>query len=228
MAKFEILTLFPEIFASFLKEGLIGKAIQNQGITVNLCNYRQYGLGKHLHVDDLPYGGGPGMVLKVEPIYHALIESEQRYENEGQKVHKILITPQGSRFDQKKAKELSERPEALILICGRYEGFDERVRSLVDEELSGGDFICLGGETIAMTMVEAISRLIPGVIGNQLSLQDESFAQGGLEYPQYTRPVSFMEMTVPEILLSGNHQKIKEWRMEQSLQRTQERRPDLS
>lgn len=225
--RFEILTLFPEIFSSFLGESLIKRAISRELIEVNLYNFRQHGLGKHQKVDDAPYGGGSGMVLRVEPIHHALVARDEYYKQQNLETHKILLTPQGQPFNQKKAKALSQMPKVLCFICGRYEGFDERIRSYVDEEISGGDFVCLGGEVIAMLMVEAISRLIPGVLGNDTSSQTESFAQGLLEYPQYTRPSVFENAAVPEILFSGNHQAIEKWRQEVAFKRTAQQRPDL-
>ncbi len=225
--QFEILTLFPEMFSSFLEESLIRQAIEKQLIHINLYNFRQHGLGKHKQVDGAPYGGGPGMVLKVEPVYNALQNRKAAYQAQNQEIHTILLTPQGVPFSQKKAWELHQLEAPLVMICGRYEGFDERIRSYADEEISGGDFVCLGGEVVAMMMIEVISRLIPGVLGNQLSSEEESFSTSMLEYPQYTRPMTFDNNTVPEVLLSGHHQKIAEWRKEQALKRTTERRPDL-
>jgi len=227
MLLFEVLTLFPDIFSSFLEESLIKRAIEQQHLSVNLVNYRKHGRGSHFQVDDTPYGGGPGMVLRIEPIAQTLKEQREFHRSEGRETHSILVTPQGQQFSQEKAKELSQRKTVLTLICGRYEGFDERIRSLVDEEISGGDFVCLGGEVIAMTMIEAISRLVPNVLGNLESFEKESFTQPLLEFPQYTRPASFGGMKVPEELLSGNHKRIVEWREAQALYRTKKRRPDL-
>jgi len=167
------------------------------------------------------------MVLRVEPIAQTLSEQKEFHQTAGRETHTVLVTPQGQPFTQKKAKQLSRREAVLTLICGRYEGFDERIRSLVDEEISGGDFICLGGEAIAMTMIEAVSRLVPNILGNQESAEQESFSQSLLEYPQYTRPASYEGMDVPEELISGNHKQIAEWRKEQALVRTKKRRPDL-
>jgi tRNA (guanine37-N1)-methyltransferase len=167
------------------------------------------------------------MVLRVEPIAQALAEQKALHHAAGRETHTVLVTPQGQPFTQAKAKQLSQRDAVLTLICGRYEGFDERIRSLVDEEISGGDFICLGGEVIAMTIIEAVSRLVPNILGNQESAEQESFSQSLLEYPQYTRPASYEGMEVPEELISGNHKKIAEWREEQALLRTKKRRPDL-
>ena len=167
------------------------------------------------------------MVLRVEPIAQTLAEQKEFHHTAGRETHTVLVTPQGQPFTQKKAKQLSRREAVLTLICGRYEGFDERIRSLVDEEISGGDFICLGGEAIAMTMIEAVSRLVPNILGNQESAEQESFSQSLLEYPQYTRPASYEGMDVPEELISGDHKRIAEWRKEQALVRTKKRRPDL-
>ena len=227
MLHFEVLTLFPEIFSSFLEESLIKRAIGQRHLQVDLVNYRKHGHGKHLQVDDTPYGGGPGMLLRVEPIAETLVEQKYFHHAAGLETHTVLLTPQGQPFTQAKAKQLSRCKAVLTLICGRYEGFDERIRSLVDEEISGGDFICLGGEVIAMTMIETISRLVPNILGNQESAKKESFSQSLLEYPQYTRPASYQGMDVPEELISGNHKKIAEWREEQALLRTKKRRPDL-
>ena len=227
MLHFEILTLFPEIFSSFLEESLINRAIEQKNLQVDLINFRKHGLGKHLKVDDTPYGGGPGMVLRIEPIAKTLAEQKEFHRAAGRKTHTVLVTPQGQPFSQEKAKQLCNQQAVLTLVCGRYEGFDERIRSLVDEEISGGDFICLGGEVIAMTMIEAVSRLVPDILGNQESAEQESFSDSLLEYPQYTRPASFEGKDVPEELISGNHKKIADWREEQALSRTKIRRPDL-
>ena len=227
MLHFDVLTLFPKIFSSFLEESLIKKSIEQQYLKVDLVNYRRHGRGKHLQVDDTPYGGGPGMLLRIEPIAETLEEQKKKNHAAGLETHTVLLTPQGQPFTQAKAKQLSSFKAVLTLICGRYEGFDERIRSLVDEEISGGDFICLGGEVIAMTMIETISRLVPNILGNQESTERESFTQSLLEYPQYTRPASYEGMDVPKELLSGNHKVITEWREEQALVRTKKRRPDL-
>ena len=227
MLKFEVLTLFPKIFSSFLEESLIKKAIMARYLQVDLINFRNQGYGKHLNVDGAPYGGGPGMLLRIEPIAMTIERQKRYHHTNGSKTHSILITPQGQTFTQAKAEELSQRKEVLTLICGRYEGFDERIRNLVDEEISGGDFICLGGEVIAMMMIEAASRLVPNVLGNKESVEQESFCDSTLEYPQYTRPQSFQGMNVPEELISGNHKKIEEWRAKQAENKTKIRRPDL-
>jgi len=196
-------------------------------MSVNLVNFRKHGLGKHLQVDDSPYGGGPGMILRIEPVVHTLEEQKNLHHIQGRETHSILVSPQGQPFNQKKAKELSLKNSVLTFVCGRYEGFDERIRSLVDEEISGGDFVCMGGEVISMTIIESVSRLLPGFLGNKESSEQESFSKSLLEYPQYTRPASYAGMDVPEELLSGNHEKIAQWRQEQALSRTKIRRPDL-
>lgn len=227
MLHFEVLTLFPDIFSSFLEESLIKRAINRKYLHIGLVNFRKHGLGKHLKVDDKPYGGGPGMVLRVEPIAHTLSEQKKIHLAAGHRTHSILLTPQGKPFTQEKANELSQKEAVLTLICGRYEGFDERIRSLVDEEISGGDFICLGGEVIAMTIIEAISRLRPNFLGNVSSPENESFSESLLEFPQYTRPLSFEGMEVPKELLSGHHKKIVAWRQNKALKSTKKKRPDL-
>ena len=227
MLRFEVLTLFPEIFSSFLEESLIKRALEKRLLSISLANFRKHGLGKHLQVDDSPYGGGPGMILRIEPLVLTLEEKKDFHQGQGRDTHTILVSPQGQPFTQKKAKELSQNNSVLTLVCGRYEGFDERIRSLVDEEISGGDFVCMGGEVITMAIIESVSRLLPGFIGNQESSEQESFSQSLLEYPQYTRPASYAGMDVPEELLSGNHKKIAQWRQQQAFSRTQKRRPDL-
>ena len=227
MLRFEVLTLFPEIFSSFLEESLIKRALEKRLLSVSLANFRKHGLGKHLQVDDSPYGGGPGMILRIEPLVLTLEEKKDFHQSQGRETHTILVSPQGQPFTQKKAKELSQRNSVLTLVCGRYEGFDERIRSIVDEEISGGDFVCMGGEVISMAIIESVSRLRPGFLGNQESPENESFSQSLLEYPQYTRPASFAGMDVPKELLSGNHEKIAAWRQKQAFSRTKKRRPDL-
>ena len=227
MLRFEVLTLFPEMFSSFVDESLIKRAIEKGLLSVSLVNFRKHGLGKHLQVDDSPYGGGPGMILRIEPLVLTLEEKKNFHQSQGRETHTILVSPQGQPFTQKKAKELSQKNSVLTLVCGRYEGFDERIRSIVDEEISGGDFVCMGGEVISMAIIESVSRLRPGFLGNQESSENESFSQSLLEYPQYTRPASYAGMDVPKELLSGNHEKIAAWRQKQALSRTKKRRPDL-
>ena len=227
MLRFEVLTLFPEIFSSFLEESLIKRALEKRLLSISLANFRKHGLGKHHQVDDSPYGGGPGMILRIEPLVLMLEEKKDFHKSQGRETHTILVSPQGQQFTQKKAKELSQNNSVLTLVCGRYEGFDERIRSIVDEEISGGDFVCMGGEVISMAIIESVSRLRPGFLGNQESSENESFSQSMLEYPQYTRPASYAGMDVPKELLSGNHEKIDAWRQKQALSRTKKRRPDL-
>lgn len=218
---FDIITLFPEVFTP-LQESILKRAQKAKLITINLNNLRNYTSDKHKTVDDSPYGGGYGMVLKSEPIFKA-VESLKK---KSPKALTILLCAQGKLLTQEKAYKLS-RKKHLILICGHYEGVDERIREhLVDEEISIGDYVLTGGELPAMVLVDVVSRLIPGVI-QAGSLEDESFNKGLLDYPQYTRPVEFKRHSVPEILLSGNHQLIEEWRKKQALKRTYFKRPDL-
>jgi tRNA (guanine37-N1)-methyltransferase len=223
-----IATLFPELFGSFLQLSFVGRAISSGALRVHLEAMRQHGLGKHLNVDDTPYGGGSGMLMRADTTV-AAIEAAELALASATRPRRVLMTPQGARFTQAKARELATH-ESLILICGRYEGFDERVRHFVDEELSIGDFVLTGGEVAAMCVVEACIRLLPGVLGNAESTSEESFSAecgGLLEYPQYTRPVTFRELEVPEVLRSGDHQKVRAWRAEASADRTRESRPDL-
>ena len=229
MPRFEVLTLFPALFRPFLDEGLLGRAIAAGRVAVTTIDLRPHGLGKHRTVDDDPYGGGPGLVLRPEPLFAAVRACEERARETRRTVRKILLTPQGRPFDQRLAREMAQREEIQLLICGRYEGFDERVRQgLVDDELSGGDYITLGGEVFAMAIIEAVARLVPGVLGNPRSADEESFSRGGLEYPQYTRPEEFEGMRVPEVLTSGDHGAIDRWRKAQARERTRLRRPDLA
>lgn len=223
MLSVEVLTLFPRMIAAPLEESILGKAREKGLLRVQVTDIRDFADGKHRVTDDVPYGGGAGMVMKPEPLVAAIEAARQR--QPGAPV--ILMSPQGARFGQAKAQELaSER--ALILICGRYEGVDERVLRWVDEEISIGDFVLTGGEIAALAVIDAMARLVPGVLGNVLSAQAESFSgEGLLEGPQYTRPPEFRGLRVPEILLSGDHGKIAQWRQEQAVARTRERRPDL-
>ncbi|HKO50898.1 MAG TPA: tRNA (guanosine(37)-N1)-methyltransferase TrmD [Polyangiaceae bacterium] len=226
--KIAIVTLFPELFGAFLELSFVGRAVASGALSVHLEPMRKHGLGKHLSVDDTPYGGGSGMVIRPDTAV-AAIEAAETALASSTRPHRVLLTPQGERFKQAKARTLAAH-ESLILICGRYEGFDERVRQFVDEELSLGDFVLTGGEVAAMCVVEACIRLLPGVLGNAESTCEESFSVecgGLLEYPQYTRPVSFRELEVPEILRSGDHEKVRAWRSAASAERTRARRPDL-
>ncbi len=219
--RIDILTLFPEMFNGILTESILKRAIEKEIITINLINFRDFSTNKHRTVDDTPYGGGQGMLLSVEPLYYALT-SIDGYED----AYKILLSPQGYKFDQDKANELKNF-EHLILICGHYEGFDERIRKYVDEEISIGDYVLTGGEVPAMVIIDSVSRLVSGVLGHKESYEEDSFQDGLLEYPQYTRPYEFLGEKVPDVLISGNHQEIDKWRKAESLKRTKERRPDL-
>ena len=221
--EFHVITLFPEMFESPMAAGLLGRAVEKGVVRVKFHNLREHGLGNYRQVDDTPYGGGSGMVMRPEPIASALDALIAQQPG----LWRVLLTPQGEVFDQSIARDLAARDPGLILIAGRYEGFDERVRSIVDQELSIGDYVLNGGEMAAMVVIEAVSRLIPGVLGNPQSLKEESFGHGMLEYPHYTRPEEFRGMRVPEILLSGDHEKIRVWREKQSRERTASRRPDL-
>ena len=217
--KIDILTLFPQMFAP-LKESIIGRAVDKKILEINVVDIREFSKDKHKKCDDYPFGGGAGMLMTIQPLYDA-IKSVKR-----EKSKLIFPSPQGRLFTQNVAKELSEE-EHLIFICGHYEGVDERLFSLFEiDEISLGDFVLTGGELPSMVMVDALCRLVDGVL-NKESLENESFSNGLLEYPQYTRPASFMGLEVPEILLSGNHEEVNKWRAEQSLKRTKERRKDL-
>lgn len=223
MMRFEIVTLFPDYF-DVLDAGLLGKARAAGTIHVSVVTPREFTTDVHRTVDDAPYGGGSGMVLMPGPIIDALEHLDAA--RDGAPTRRLLMTPQGDPFRQVDAERLSKL-ETLTLICGRYEGFDERIRAYVDEELSIGDFVMLGGETAAVAIIEATARLVPGVLGNAESAGDESHAEGLLEYPQYTRPEQFRGNAVPEVLRSGNHGAIAKWRRKESLRRTKVRRPDL-
>lgn len=216
----DVLTLFPDMFAT-LHQSLLGKALEKELWQLNVVNFRQYTHDKHQHVDDTPYGGGAGMLLKPEPIYEAM-DALPRLP----KRRVILLDPAGRQFNQTVADEWSQS-EQLVFICGHYEGYDERIRALVTEEASLGDFVITGGELAAMTMIDATVRLLPGVLGNEDSPITDSFATGLLEYPQYTRPPEYRGMKVPEVLMNGDHGKIGRWRYKEALRRTLERRPDL-
>ena len=216
---FDVLTLFPEMF-SCLNESIIGRANKNKQININLVNIRDFAKNKHNKVDDTPYGGGAGMVMMPDVVYRAY----QSLESKDAKV--IYMSPQGKSLNQKKVVELSKEKH-LIILCGHYEGIDQRVLDkIVDEEISIGDYVLTGGELPAMVLIDSVSRYVEGVLSED-SIKEESFSQGLLEYPQYTRPEIFEGMKVPEVLLSGNHKKINEWRKEQSLEMTKKKRPDL-
>jgi len=223
MIRFDILSIFLEMFVSPLHCSILKRAREKGLVEIHLHNIRDYAEDKHKMTDDAPYGGGGGMVMKVEPVDRAL--ESIRPEKEG--ILTVLLTPQGETFSQKMAEEMSLRSR-IVLICGHYEGVDERVRDhLVDKEVSMGDYILTGGELSAMIMIDAISRLVPGVLGNNESASIDSFSMGLLEYPHYTRPSNYRGWPVPEVLLSGNHREILAWRRKESLRRTYVRRPDL-
>ena len=220
---FDVLTLFPDMFSSPLQESILGRAIKQKLLQVRTHNLRDWAEGKHLSTDDAPYGGGDGMVMKPEPIARAVTDLKR--ESPGAKV--LLMSPQGVPFKQQHAADLAGEP-GLIFLCGRYAGFDERVRqTLVDAEFSIGDFVLTGGELPAMVMIDAISRHLPGVLGSSDSVENDSFSDGLLECPQYTRPAVFADMSVPDVLLSGDHGKVAVWRRQQQLLRTLQRRPEL-
>ena len=216
--KIDILTLFPEMFAP-LEHSIVGKAKEKGLLDIRYHNFRE-NAEKARHVDDEPYGGGQGMLLRAQPIFDTIEKIDAK------RPRVILLDPAGRRFDQAFAAELA-REEELIFICGHYEGYDERITTLVTDEVSLGDFVLTGGELAAMTMVDATVRLIPEVIGKEASHQDDSFSSGLLEYPQYTRPYDFRGMTVPDVLMSGHHENIRKWRLYESLKKTYQRRPDL-
>jgi len=222
MMRIDILTLFPDMFAGPFDESIVKRAIDGDLVEIALHNLRDYGLGKHRMVDDCPHGGGSGMVMMPEPLFAAVEDIKQ-----DQEFPVILLTPQGRVFNQKVADEMAALPR-FLLICGHYEGVDERVREhLVTDEISIGDYVLTGGELPAMVLVDAVVRQLPGVLGSEESAQEDSHANGLLEYPQYTRPRKFRDWEVPEILLSGNHAEIAKWRRQQSVLRTLERRPEL-
>ncbi|MCE7897621.1 MAG: tRNA (guanosine(37)-N1)-methyltransferase TrmD [bacterium] len=222
--RIDIITLFPEFFDGLKKHSIVGRAIDNEKVELHTHNLREWAVDSYGTVDDHPYGGGPGMVLKVDVMHAAIKAVKEKVKDFDGKV--ILLTPQGKVYKQKKALELAKEKN-IILICGHYEGFDERIREYVDLEISVGDYVLTGGEIPAMILVDSVSRLLPGVLGDDASSHDESHSEGLLEYPQYTRPAKYDNKGVPEILLSGDHPKIDAWRKEQAIIKTQKRRPDL-
>lgn len=222
--RIDILTLFPEMFPGVLQASILGKAQEKGIVTYNVFNFREFSGNKHGQVDDTPYGGGGGMVIKPEPIFAAV---EQLQIEPGTKPRVIMMCPQGEPYRQEKARQLAQE-EHLIFLCGHYEGFDERIREhLVTDEISVGDYVLTGGELPALVVIDSVVRLLPGVLGNELSAETDSYSAGLLEHPQYTRPAMFREWAVPEILLSGHHEHIQRWREKESLRRTFLRRPDL-
>ena len=222
--KIDVLTLFPRMFQGPLTESIIGKAIGKDLLQVNVMNFRDYTENKHQNVDDYPYGGGAGMLLTAQPIFSAMDAINEVSPDTKKRV--ILLDPAGVPFTQSVAEELAEE-EHLVFICGHYEGYDERIRTLVTDEISLGDYVLTGGELGAMVMIDATVRLLPEVLGNNQSAKTDSHSTGLLEHPQYTRPAEYRGMKVPDVLISGNHKKIKEWQDKESIRRTFERRPDM-
>ncbi|MFP4028051.1 MAG: tRNA (guanosine(37)-N1)-methyltransferase TrmD [Candidatus Brocadiia bacterium] len=222
--RIDVLSLFPEVFKPLLQTSILGIARENNLVEYELHDIRDYSRDKHKKVDERPYGGGPGMVLRCEPVFRACEAVRDMSATPGRL---ILLTPQGKTFNQSMADEFA-RDKRLILLCGRYEGFDERIRrGLPVEEVSIGDYVLTGGEVAAMVVIDTVVRLVPGVLGHDDSTDEESFTENLLEYPQYTRPAEFRGMEVPDVLQSGNHQKIAQWRRQQALRRTKKRRADL-
>ena len=222
--RFDIVTIFPSIINAYLGESILKRAVRNGLLDVRVYDIRDYTTDKHRTVDDYPYGGGAGMVMKIEPMFNAL----KAIGADGEERRKILLSPQGRTYNQDIAEELLQDERRILLICGRYEGIDERVReTLIDEELSIGDYVMTGGELASLVIIDSVARLCPGVLGDDDSSKEESFTWGILDYPHYTRPPEFMGLVVPGTLLSGNHAKIAEWRRKEALKRTLENRPDL-
>jgi tRNA (guanine37-N1)-methyltransferase len=222
--RIDVLTLFPEVFEPFLRTSIVGRAVERNLIALRCINIRDFAAGRHKSVDDRPFGGGPGMVMMCQPVFDAVESLETGVQDTPLRV---MLTPQGERLTQSTVCELAQAPW-IVLVCGHYEGFDERIRvGLAAREISIGDYVLSGGEPAAMVLIDALVRLLPGALGDEMSPVDESFSAGLLEYPQYTRPRDFRGMSVPEILVSGDHAKIAAWRREQSQERTKDRRPDL-
>lgn len=221
--RFDVITIFPEIFNAYLNESILKRAAERNIIEVNVHNLRDFTTDRHRTVDDYPYGGGPGMVMKPEPFFSAV----EYIKSDGIPRRIIMLTPHGKTLSQDMALSMSRQNQNMILICGRYEAIDERVRSLVDEEISIGDYVLTGGELPALVIIDSIVRLIPSVLGDERSAEEESFACGILEYPHYTRPPEFRGLKVPQVLLSGNHRAIFQWRRKEALRLTIVRRPDL-
>lgn len=225
--RFDVITIFPELIESFARVGLIGKAVDTGALRIGAVSPRRFATDKHGSIDDAPYGGGSGMVMLVEPIAQVIEMLDTQADAAGQaRAHRVLLTPQGEPLTQAHARRFAALP-GMMLVCGRYEGVDERVRDLMHEQISLGDFVLNGGEVAAMAMIESVSRLVSGVLGNALSLSEESHSSGLLEYPQYTRPRNFRGADVPAVLLSGDHAAIARWRRQQALLRTRQQRPDL-
>ncbi|MFE8695206.1 tRNA (guanosine(37)-N1)-methyltransferase TrmD [Cytobacillus sp. FJAT-53684] len=224
MMKIDVLTLFPEMFTGVFGHSILKRAAEQKSVEYNVVNFREYADNKHQTVDDYPYGGGAGMVLKPQPIFDAVADLREKGSSSPRV---ILLCPQGERYTQKKAEELAKL-DHLLFICGHYEGYDERIREhVVTDEISIGDFVLTGGELGAMVVIDSVVRLLPGVLGKEESHLSDSFSTGLLEHPHYTRPADFRGMKVPDVLISGNHRLIDEWRTKESLRRTVLRRPDL-
>ena len=222
-----LVSLFPEMFAAVGDHGVTGRAVKQGLVTLSHCNPRDYTVDKHRTVDDRPYGGGPGMLMKIDPLQQAIAAAREAVGADATDVKVIYLSPQGQRFTHGKAVELAQE-QALILVAGRYEGVDERlIEAEVDEELSIGDYVLSGGELAAMVVIDAVTRQLPGVLGHELSAQEDSYVDGLLDCPHYTRPEEYQGKRVPNVLLSGNHEEIRRWRLKQALGRTYERRPDL-
>lgn len=224
--RIDMVTLFPEMFAGPFGDSITKRAVENGILDIHFTNFRDFSFDKHKHVDDSPFGGGAGMVLKPEPMYRAVRDVLAKTEEFAENRRVLIMDPSGPVFTQAKAKELAQYDQ-LVFICGHYEGFDARIYPLADEAVSIGDFVLTGGELPAMVITDAVSRMLPGVLGDEDSAPTDSFYDGLLEFPQYTRPREFEGMAVPEVLLSGDHAKIREWRRKESLRMTKEKRPDL-
>jgi len=229
--KIDILTIFPEMFTSFLTSSLLGKAVKKNILNINCIDIRSFTEDKHNTVDDKPFGGGVGMVMKAEPVYKAIKSTGVKkhnnlYKKPFKKPLVVFMSPQGEKLNTDMVKQLSKY-DHLVLLCGHYEGIDERAMNWVDKEVSIGDYVLTGGEVPAMVLIDAVSRMIPGVVKEKLSVEQDSFFNGMLDYPHYTRPAKFKNMKVPDVLLSGNHAEIEKWKNKQSFERTQKRRPDL-
>ncbi len=222
--RIDVLTLFPQVFDGFLRNSIVARAIESGLVTVHCHDFREHAKDKHRSVDDRPFGGGPGMVLMCQPVLDAFESLEAGL---AEKPLRVLLTPQGERLNQRIVAEIAEDPW-LVLLCGHYEGFDERIRALSGaREISIGDYVLSGGEPAAMVLIDAVTRLLPGALGDEESARDDSFSDGLLEYPQYTRPREYRGLSVPEVLLSGDHGRIQQWRRSQARTRTSQRRPDL-
>ncbi len=221
---FNIITLFPEFFNGPLQTSLIKKALEKQLVEVNIINLRDFTNYNHRQCDDKPYGGGCGMVLMIEPVYNAITHIKKKYKN----TFIIYLSPQGKKFSQEYAAKIAEREKNITLLCGHYEGIDNRIiENLIDEEISIGDYILTGGESASLVFIETVARLIPGVVQKRESIESDSLSNNLLKYPQYTKPEEFKKLKVPEVLLSGNHSKIKEWRLNKQIENTKKKRPDL-